>query len=107
MCTRKNTNGDLPESIPKVVENASRVARSPRRGSAFVSLPQDVMAEETSVEIDEAVPDCPQGPAPVASIQQAAAKIKRARQPVLLLGLESSRSENTDAVRRLPSEARS
>ncbi|MEK6247748.1 MAG: acetolactate synthase AlsS, partial [Planctomycetales bacterium] len=91
----------VPESIPEVVENAFRTATSPRAGAVFVSLPQDVMAEEVSVDVSDPVEAQPSGPAAANSVERTVAELQNARQPVLLLGLEASRPENTAAIRQL------
>lgn len=91
----------VPESIPEVVENAFRASTSPRPGAVFVSLPQDVMTEEVSVGTTDPVTMFPPGPAAARGIEQAVAQLQSAKQPVLLLGMEASRPENTAAIRRL------
>jgi acetolactate synthase-1/2/3 large subunit len=91
----------VPESIPEVVENAFRAATAPRSGAVFVSLPQDVMTEEVSISATDPIVALPQGAAASGGIEQAVAQVNSAEQPVLLLGMEASRPENTNAIRRL------
>lgn len=91
----------VPESIPEVVENAFRAATAPRAGAVFVSLPQDVMTEEVSVSATDPIVAFPPGAAATGGIEQAVAQVNSAEQPVLLLGMEASRPENTNAIRRL------
>ncbi|MEM9659606.1 MAG: acetolactate synthase AlsS, partial [Planctomycetota bacterium] len=91
----------VPESIPEIVENAFRTAISPRAGAVFVSLPQDVLADPTTVEATAPSEPIIQGSADAGVVEQAAAKLKAARLPVLLLGMEASQPTNTAAVRRL------
>lgn len=91
----------VADSIPEVVENAFRVAKTPRRGATFISLPQDLLAEEVSVSAPDPVPVGTLGPASTTLVAQAAARLESAQQPVLLLGLEASQRDNTAAIRRL------
>src|SRR5690242_7592370 len=43
--TKFSATADSPESVAEVVANAFRAAESGRPGAAFVSLPNDIMAE--------------------------------------------------------------
>jgi len=99
--TKSSVEVLVPESIPEIVENAFRTARRPRGGAVFVSLPQDVMATPVSEYTFDRGTDSPLGPAPSRAIEKAVAEIQRAKQPVLLLGLEAGMPENVAAIRRL------
>lgn len=99
--TKSSVEVLIPDTIPEVLFNAFRTAAAPRAGATFVSLPQDVLAAEVVDDGCQPMPDCPLGPAPRALIEQAARGIQAARQPVLLLGMEASRPDNTAAIRRL------
>lgn len=91
---------NIPASIPEVVANAFRCATLPRQGAAFISLPQDILLEHTDAPIIE--PCTIQfNAAPIEQLQAVADKINQAQLPVLLLGLEASRPENTTAIRQL------
>ncbi|MFZ2960904.1 MAG: acetolactate synthase AlsS [Candidatus Ozemobacteraceae bacterium] len=91
----------MAENIPEIVENAFRIASKPRCGAVFVSLPQDVLMEMTDAEANEPIPVSEWSVAPDALLERAAQLINEAQLPVLLLGLEASRPENSVAVRRL------
>jgi len=91
----------VPESIPEVVENAFRLASRPRAGATFVSLPQDLLAAETETACLRVLPVPSMGVPDAGRITAAARKLERAACPVILLGLEASRPENAEAVRRL------
>ena len=94
----------VPENIPEIVENAFRIAKKPRSGSVFISVPQDITHEETSVKAHAALSPIQYGSAAEHIIHQAANKLKAAKCPVLLLGLEATRPENTKALRQLLSQ---
>jgi acetolactate synthase-1/2/3 large subunit len=91
----------VPESIPEVLANAFRTAQSPRAGAVLVSLPQDVMAANVAPSLWEPVDACPLGPAPQSLVDQAAARLAGAKQPVLLLGMEASQPDAAAAIRSL------
>lgn len=96
----------MAENIPEVVENAFRIAATPRSGAVFISIPQDVLIEIANVSIVHLAPPIAFGPAPRDLIERAARLLSEAKNPVLLLGLEASRPENTQAVRALLEKTR-
>lgn len=91
----------VADSIPEIVTNAFRIAQAPRSGAVFLSFPQDVLLEPAKVEPYEIMPPLQMGAAATKQIEQAAELIAKAKNPVLLLGSESSRPENTQAIRAL------
>lgn len=99
--TKSSVEVECAATIPEVIANAFRTACQPRGGATFISLPQDLLGEE----VDDTSWDPPApavaGAAPAGVVEAAARRIQGAQQPVLLLGLEASRAENTAAVRRL------
>jgi len=99
--TKSSVELVVPENIPEVVQNAFRTASAPRRGAAFISLPQDILNGPAEGEAPEPVPWSGEGEAPLKTIEEAARLLKQARQPVLLLGLEASQPNNTTAIREL------
>ena len=99
--TKSSVEPGLPESIPEVIENAFRLAAQPRGGATFVSLPQDILGATTEAECLRVSEPPLAGPPPQALVAAAAARLERARLPVLLLGLEASQPRNTAALRRL------
>lgn len=99
--TKSSVEANVPEALPEIIANAFRVATTPRQGGAFISLPQDVLAERVPALDWEAPDTAALGPAPGHAIDDAVSRLERAAQPVLLLGMEASKPENTTAVRRL------
>ncbi len=89
------------ESITEIIANAFRRAIMPQAGACFISFPQDLQTETTAV-----IPIKPNsivhyGESPVSQIKQAIQLINQAKSPVLMLGMEVSRPENTEAIRAL------
>ncbi|MFH2393964.1 acetolactate synthase AlsS [Raoultella ornithinolytica] len=89
------------DALAEVVSNAFRAAEQGRPGSAFISLPQDVVDQPTHGAILP-VGNAPQmGAAPDEAIEKVAQMIAAARNPVFLLGLMASQPENSRALHQL------
>lgn len=76
----------------------------PQSGACFISLPQDVLSEVTSVEVIPPLDKISYGATHQNIIMDVAHLINHAKFPVLLLGQEASRSENAKAIRQLLSK---
>jgi thiamine pyrophosphate-dependent acetolactate synthase large subunit-like protein len=81
-----------PGTVPEAVANAFRVATAEPRGPAALVLADDVMAAPTDARITAAAPAGPLGPAPAGEVGKAAAMIRSAARPVLLVGLRRQRT---------------
>lgn len=88
-------------NIPEVIANAFRLACTPMRGACFISLPQDIVNEKTDAAVINPSKKIQYSTALVDTITAAAQLIKQAKFPVLLLGQEASRPENTSVIRAL------
>lgn len=92
---------EVPEIIPEAIANAFRTAVAPRSGACFISLPQDVLKEMTSAPVIKPASRICYGLAHPETIRAVSQLINQAKCPVLLLGEEASRPENTEAIRKL------
>ncbi len=92
---------DSPASTAEVLTAAFRAAESPRPGSAFVSLPTDVMTGEAQCKSINIGSIWEQGPAAEASVREAARLINAASTPVVFLGLMASKVNAANAIRNL------
>jgi len=90
---------DSPASTAEVLAAAFRAADSARPGSAFVSLPIDVMTGEAQCKPIGLGSFTEQGRAAEASLIEAARLINSAKAPVVFLGLMASKPKAADAVR--------
>jgi acetolactate synthase I/II/III large subunit len=90
-----------PGTVPEAVANAFRVATAEPRGPAALVLADDVMAAPTDARITAAAPAGPLGPAPAGEVGKAAAMIRSAARPVLLVGLRGADVAACQAVRDL------
>lgn len=99
--TKYSAEVQASTAASEILANAFRSAESGRPGAAFVSLPMDILNER--VESDILAPTFPAQPgmADTRAISEAANKIKAAKNPVFLLGLQASRPENAAAIRTL------
>ena len=92
---------DSPTATAELLSAAFRAAEADRPGSAFVSLPKDIMtggAECRPIPLSAFVE---QGPAAGKSLSEAARLINSAKSPVILLGLMASKPKCADAIRNL------
>jgi acetolactate synthase-1/2/3 large subunit len=99
--TKYSVEVDSPESVAEVMTNAFRSAESDRPGAAFVSLPMDIMAAPSKCEVLTPPAYSGAGPADATAIKEAARLISQAKRPVILLGLLSSKPQNSAAVHEL------
>ncbi len=90
---------DSPASTAEVLAAAFRAAESARQGSAFVSLPMDVMTGEAQCKPIGLSNFTEQGRAAEASLREAARLINSARTPLVFLGLTASKPKAADAIR--------
>ena len=89
------------DNVPEVVANAFRVAKAPKSGACFISFPQDVLQEQTDAKVIHAGKMHYTGLASKQVMQLAAAEINAAKNPIILLGQNASKVENTRAIRAL------
>ena len=95
---------DSPASTAEVLAAAFRAAESTRPGSAFVSLPMDVMTGEAKCKPIGLRSFREQGRAAEASLGEAARLINSAKTPVVFLGLMASKPKAADAIRAFLNE---
>jgi len=95
---------DSPASTAEVLAAAFRDAESGRPGSAFVSLPTDVMTGEAQCKPIRLSSFREQGRAAEVSLREAVRLINSAKAPVVFLGLMASKPKASDAIRGFLSE---
>ncbi|MEI6056177.1 MAG: acetolactate synthase AlsS [Lentisphaerota bacterium] len=99
--TKKSVTINNVESIPEVLENAFRIAKAPRKGAYFISVPSDVLNEETAeVALNESR-SIHYGRAPESELIRASKLIIKAKLPVLFFGEDASMEKNVEPLRRL------
>jgi acetolactate synthase-1/2/3 large subunit len=92
---------DSPTATAEVMSAAFRAAEADRSGSAFVSLPKDIMTGEAECRPIRLSALVEQGPAPRKSLSEAARLINSAKYPVILLGLMASKPKFAAAIGHL------
>jgi acetolactate synthase-1/2/3 large subunit len=96
--TKSSIEVTRPEVIPEAIANAFRLATAPKSGACFISLPQDVLKEQTTAQPCHHLPQIAYGHASTSTIDEACKKIASAKQPILFVGQEATRDENTKAI---------
>ncbi|WP_167628708.1 acetolactate synthase AlsS [Listeria valentina] len=90
------------KNIPEALSNAFRAAEEPRQGGAFISLPQDIVTEEhVPAKAIRSLARPKTGPATKEQVAKLITRLKKAKLPVLLLGMRASSPEVTASIRRL------
>lgn len=88
-------------NVAEAVTNAFRNARVMPRGATALVLPSDVLAEPTTAQVPERLLPPKMGPAPEHLLDEAAALIREAELPVLLLGTRAACGGGVAAARDL------
>lgn len=91
----------MVDNIPEVMANAYRTALMPRAGATFISLPQDILHETTSVSPIKNLDIVRYAAADDLEVRKSADLINSAKLPVLFLGEEASRPQNAEVIRQL------
>jgi acetolactate synthase I/II/III large subunit len=97
--TKYTAEVDSPAATAEVLAAAFRAAESARPGSAFVSLPMDVMTGAAQCKPIPFSSFNGQGRAAEVSLREAARLINSAKAPVVFLGLMASKPTAADAIR--------
>ncbi|MFD1773484.1 acetolactate synthase AlsS [Paenibacillus rhizophilus] len=99
--TKYSVEVEHPDNVAEAITNAFREASSAQPGAAFVSLPMDVLLGEAETFTFGPVTAPQLGAAPSPIVNAVAANIRKAKLPVLLLGMKASSPEVTSAIRNL------
>lgn len=99
--TKYSAEIDSPAGTAEVLSAAFRAAEADRPGSAFVSLPMDIMTGQAECKPIRLSQFVEQGPAAKKSLQEAARLINSAKSPVILLGLMASKPKFASAIHNL------
>ncbi|HIZ95202.1 MAG TPA: acetolactate synthase AlsS [Candidatus Ligilactobacillus excrementavium] len=89
------------DNISEVIANAYQEAEAAKQGASFVSIPQDVTDAEMKTDVLAPIPAPILGPASPIESTMLASRIKKAKLPVLLVGMRASDPETTNAIRNL------
>jgi acetolactate synthase-1/2/3 large subunit len=87
-----------PDAVSEVISNAFRAAESGRPGAAFVSLPTDIMTAPARGRLITPPRFSGYGPADEQALAEAGRLIAAAANPVVMLGLLSSKPANAKAI---------
>ena len=96
--TKYSVTVGAPDQVNEVMANAFRAAENGRPGAAYVNLPKDVMAAACPHEPLSPPAFAGLGPADGKATREAARLINAASNPVVLLGMLSSRPTTAEAL---------
>jgi len=97
--TKMATQIVAAQSIPTLVRDAFRIAQQERPGPVHLELPEDVAAEQATVDI--IAPHAVElAVAPAVAIERAAAMISAAKRPLVMLGAGASRPQLAEPLSR-------
>lgn len=88
-------------NVSESITNLYKTAISGRKGATFLSIPADVSTEETDFEPLKPTTLVKLGHANLELLEQLVADIKKAKLPVLLLGMRASDDPTVAAIREL------
>lgn len=98
--TKYSVEIGAPAATSEIITNAFRAAESGRPGASFVSVPMDVLNLPASQKVLTPCVIPKSGPAPDDYMNEAATALRKAKKPVILLGMLASTPENAEAVRQ-------
>ncbi len=90
-----------PAALSECLSNAFRHAEHGRGGGAFISLPQDLVDQPVTGKALSSKGRPVLGAAPDSMIDAVSEAIAGAKNPVILLGLMASQTENSEAIHEL------
>lgn len=90
-----------PAALSECLSNAFRHAEHGRGGGAFISLPQDIVDQPFTGKALSSKGRPVLGAAPDSMIDAVSEAIAGAKNPVILLGLMASQTENSEAIHEL------
>lgn len=90
-----------PAALSECLSNAFRHAEHGRGGGAFISLPQDIVDQPVTGKALSSKGRPVLGAAPDSMIDTVSQAIAGAKNPVILLGLMASQTENSEAIHEL------
>ena len=98
--TKWSVEVEEPNTMPEILANAFRNAVLPRAGAVHVSVPTDVLTAPVTAAPIAALSPVRLGTAPPAALGQAAALLRAASAPIVLLGVGAGVADGPAAVRR-------
>ena len=101
--TKWSTQIVRPGNTPEIVRKAFRIAQSEKSGAVHIDLPENIAAMEVQGKPIPLRPNSMTEPAPK-SIQQAAAAISRAENPLILVGNGVIRARASKALTQFATE---
>jgi len=100
--TKRTVQLQGPKRIPKEVREAFKVATTERLGACHIELPEDIATEEVQAEYRPLVPGVVRRPdAGPKAVRIAAAKIRQAEHPIIIVSSRAQRRRVRQRLREL------
>lgn len=99
--TKMSAEVEDGNNLSETFANAYQIAKAPKGGASFISIPQDVMDGEVTRQNITSVQDVAQGVPAREQLKEFADRIKNAEMPVILAGMRASEPKATMALRKL------
>ncbi|GKQ42360.1 acetolactate synthase [Companilactobacillus sp. RD055328] len=99
--TKMSAEIEEPNNLSETFANAYQMAKAPKSGASFISIPQDVMDGKVTRPEIKSVHDVAQGIPAHAQLKEFADRIKNAKMPVILAGMRASEPRVAFAMRNL------
>jgi acetolactate synthase I/II/III large subunit len=92
---------ETPDALPEMIRKAFKVAQTPRPGSCYLCIPEDIEKSNVSNELVPLFPSKVYDSAPLESqIERAAKSLEAAKFPIILAGHGAARNNANDALIR-------
>jgi acetolactate synthase-1/2/3 large subunit len=89
------------ENIPEILANAFRLAETPNPGACFISIPQNILLQNTLESPIQYTPPIRLGSASEELLSKAVNFIIQSKKPALLIGMTASHKRDSDALNAL------
>lgn len=88
------------DQLTEILGNAIRTAESGRQGAVFISLPKNIGLATFTGDINQSWgKQVPQGVGSLAAIDEAAKAINSSQKPMVIFGMQASKSELADSIK--------
>lgn len=98
--TKMSAEVEDSNNLSETFANAYQIAKAPKGGASFISIPQDVMDGNVTREEISSVQEVAQGVPAKAQLKEFADRIKNAEMPVILAGMRASEPTATKSIRK-------
>ncbi len=99
--TKSSVEVQDANNISETFSNAYITSQSPKKGAAFISVPQDVLGDQVTRPVIDKLPKITNGSVDKTRMKEIAHLIENSKQPVILAGMRASTPEASAALHKL------